>query len=494
MASELDTRAEASPPDADRAPPPRRHRVLALAVPVVLVVVAGVLRFALLDSPSRIYFDETYYAADAAMLLAQGVEDGFVVHPSIGKWLIAIGIALFGDGPFGWRASSALLGTATVLFTYLAGLRLFRSVGLAGLAGLLVAFDGLAFTISRISMLDAALAAFVVLGFWLLLIDRDRQWRAVPATSPAAGSGAGLPARSHGFRWLAGLAFGIALAVKWSAILPIGAAGLFVLGSELAFRRRTTGSMFTGLGRVVASGVGTLVLLPLVVYVASYAGWFANFAETRPGERLCEEEGICEFDLGLRVSSWVDEQRQIAGFHQDLDADHQYRANASTWPLMQRPVAYYYESCSEERAAEDEADEEEPCSVAPGNVGHIVGMGNPLFWWMALGSYPLLLFGLVYRREWATAAIGVFLLGQYLPWLITSRPVFLFYVVPIVPFMALSLAWASGFAARARVLRWVPGIVAVLAAIAFAYWHPVFVGTEIPMDAWQDRMWSDEWI
>ena len=36
-------------------------------------------------------------------------------HPLVGKELIGASIVLFGDNPFGWRAFTALAGTATVL-------------------------------------------------------------------------------------------------------------------------------------------------------------------------------------------------------------------------------------------------------------------------------------------------------------------------------------------------------------------------------------------
>ena len=468
----------------------RRRRVAAVVIPAVLLIVAGVLRFYLLSHPERIYFDEVYYVEDARQLLAVGVEQEFVVHPSIGKWIIAAGMAVFGDNAMGWRAGPALMGSLTVLATYLAGLRLFRRRGLAALAGLLVATDGMALTMSRITMLDATLAFFVMIGFWLLLIDRDRQWRAVPDTpSP---SPIPVPPRGHAYRWLAGLAFGLALATKWSALLAIGAAGLFVLGSELAFRRRTTGRLLPGFHRIVLSGVATLLLVPTAVYVASYAGWFINYEENRRGQAQiaeCEEAGgdDCTIGIAQRISSWGNEQRQIFGFHTGLDADHGYRAHPATWPWMLRPVPYYFESCP------DDADAAE-CEVASGNAAEVLGMGNPIFWWLASAAYLLAAVMIVWRRAWVPAAIMVFVLGQYVPWLVADRPLFLFYMTPVVPFMALILAWAAGLAGRFRYARWVPAAVAVAAVAGFAYFYPVFVGLEISYEAWYQRMWSDEWI
>lgn len=475
---------QVSTPRADAPGHAARAGALALLIPVLLVAVAGSLRFYRLGHPPRIYFDEVYYANDAKEVLDQGVEKGFAVHPPVGKWVIASGIALFGDSSFGWRFGVALAGTLTVLGTYLIGLRLFRRRGVAALAAFLLAIDGMAFTMSRISMLDATLALFVVLGAWLLLIDRDRMWADMPShpvtTAPA------LPHRSRAYRWLAGLAFGVALATKWSAILAIGAAGLFLIGSELAWRRRVSGTWLREWWRPARSIAGSLLLLPALVYVLSYASWFANFEHTRQGREQCANG--CSLALPTIAGTWVDEQVQIYRFHRDLTAEHPYRASPTTWPGMLRPIAYYYESCDGEKLANDE------CVVEPGNVAEVLGMGNPGIWWPALPAYVVLAWFALRRRDWRAATLLVFLLGQYVPWLATSRPAFLFYTLPIVPFMTLALAYVGWRSREESGLRWVPYALLILAVLGFLFWYPILAGSEMSKDAWQLRIWSQRWI
>lgn len=488
------TPSAAAPPSPPSPSRPGAGRLLAIGLPILLVLVAGSLRFSRLDHPERIYFDETYYAEDAQAYLLRGVEadlsvdppvPDFAVHPPVGKWSIALGIAAFGYDSFGWRAGAAAAGTLTVLMVYLIGLRLFRRRGIAALAALLVTVDGLAFTMSRIAMLDVFLMLFVTIGFWLLLIDRDRQWAGVEELAagrdlPEDGE-ASLPARPHPYRYLAGVAFGLALGTKWSALTAIGAAGLFVLVSELAWRRRLTGRLLHRPWPIVTSGLASLVLVPLVVYVASYAGWFANFENTRKAA-----PGISAVEVG---SEWLDEQREIAVFHRDLDADHQYRASPLTWFLMTRPVAYYWEACDAQPA-----EGEEPCDVAVGNVSEIIGFGNPLIWWMALLAYPIVGWFAVARRDWRALAILAFLVLQALPWHLSTRPVFLFYMTPAVPFLCLSLAYAAWRALDERALRWVPAVVATLAVVAFLFFYPVLIGEEISRGAWDLRIWIPTWV
>ncbi len=74
------------------------------------------------------------------MLTGGWIEDnppgyGLVVHPPVGKQLIAVGEALFGYNGWGWRFSSAVAGTVLVLLVVRIVRRLTRSTLLGGLAG-----------------------------------------------------------------------------------------------------------------------------------------------------------------------------------------------------------------------------------------------------------------------------------------------------------------------------------------------------------------------
>ena len=482
-----------------RLPPERLRWVL----PLIVVMFAAVVRFAYLPHPERIYFDETYYATNAAQLLEFGVEAEprvgadpaggadpvFVVHPPVGKWLIASGIAVFGDTSLGWRVAPAVAGTALVAVTYAIALRLFRRPAVAALTAFLLSIEGLALTMSRISMLDVFLALFVALGTWALLVDRDLRWALVPEPA-AAGverSRRHLPQMPRTYLWLAGVAFGLALATKWSALLAIGAAGLYLLASELAWRRALTGRWTTDLWRLVGYGVGSLLLVPAVIYVVSYASWFANYEHTRPGVAACDAEA-CDAGPVDVARGWFGEQQDIFRFHRDLKATHNYRASAVLWPLTRRPVVYYYEACL------DSSEPADDCAVPPGTLEEIIGLGNLAVWWSAIAVYPALLYAAVRRRDRVAATILVFLLGQYLPWLGPSRPLFFFYALPLVPFVVLGLGWAATHLLPRRGLRWVPIGVGVAALAAYVFWSPLYYGMRLTESAWRMRIWFDSWI
>ena len=155
---------------------------------VSIVIGAAVLRFVSLGRPIELVFDEIFYARDACWYVI-GTQDVCGItdlasraHPPLGKWLIGAGIAIFGYDPFGWRVASAALGTATVALVYPMGLRLLRpittpiaaTIGAAAGAGLLT-IDFLHLVHSRVGMLDAFIAFFVVGAVFGVVLDRDRR-------------------------------------------------------------------------------------------------------------------------------------------------------------------------------------------------------------------------------------------------------------------------------------------------------------------------------
>lgn len=490
-----------------------------VVVPVAVVATALVTLVATLGHPPRIFFDETYYVNDARDMLEFGIETGFVVHPPLGKMLMALGIHLVGDTPFGWRIAGASLAVVATLLAYAIGRRLELHPLVAGLAAGALALDGVWIVQAHTGMLDSILAFFVVLGAWLLVRDRDhvraaddeavaraRTRRIEPigyaqpppgepadgtadagaamVVDPANGTGptgnglvATLP-RTHRW-WLvaAGAAFGAAVAVKWSGALALLAAVAVLVVSELLRRRRLLGA--TGARPMALVGLlVTLGTVAVVTYGLAWTPWFVAFDETWVADARCEPEGSVDCaGVDGRARALIRFHREMISFHTGLDADHSYRAPATGWPIMHRPVLYFYDSCSENRAnrvptTDDDGVESipEPCAVEQGQYQAILSVGNPALWWGMLAVLPL--FGVALRRRSTVAWIAAaFVAWQFVPWLAASRPVFHFYTVPLVPFLALAFAAAIDQACR-RPHWWRPQLVGigVAALVAGATW------------------------
>ena len=221
--------------------------VLAWVGTVAVTLLAAFLRLWDLGKPRAFLFDETYYAKDAWSLLHFGYAQDYVdkanaeilaghtdglwtgvpnmvVHPEVGKWLIALGEHTFGMTPFGWRISSAIVGSLMVMVMIRLARRVTRSTLLGLTAGLLMCFDGLQLVLSRLALLDIFVAFFTLCAVSCLVADRDwgraRLARSVPPGARLAPHAWGPLLLWRPWRLAAGVSWGLAIGTKWSALLP----------------------------------------------------------------------------------------------------------------------------------------------------------------------------------------------------------------------------------------------------------------------------------
>jgi dolichyl-phosphate-mannose-protein mannosyltransferase len=447
---------------------------------VVLILaataLAGGLRFWHLSSPNEYVFDEVYYAKDACLDagypyrecdLDNDAEQSFTVHPPLGREILAQGVNLFGNRPFGWRFASAVFGTLSVLVTAILAYLLFGG-GWGGVAGLLLATEALNFVQSRMSMLDILLTTFVVAGFLFLVLDRRWAERRDPFAEAGDGEVIG-PVFSpilRPWRLAAGIAFGAGVATKWSGGPPVVAAILLALVWEVGRRRRA------GLERPwweafrdESFGVFVfLVLVPLAVYLASYTRYFV-------------EEGVNLFN-------WFEIQQNMAKFSIELRASHPYSSRPWSWPLLIRPVAYYYKGGSN-----------------PLTSAEILGIGSPAIFWGFLLAVPWLVTDWIRRRDWRPGMIVIAFVSQYVPWFFAARTAFLFYMTPMTPFMVLGVTYGLREMWEARIgenqvrgLRPAVVLLVVAAVGMFVFFFPVLTGWKLSYDSWRLRMWFKTWI
>jgi predicted membrane-bound dolichyl-phosphate-mannose-protein mannosyltransferase len=107
----------------------------------------------------------------AARSIISTGHDPNLVHPPLGKYLIGLGIILFGDNSFGWRILGAFLGSIIAPLVYLIGKKIWNEkVGI--LSGAFILIDPLMYVMSRIAMLDIFLAFFVTCAFLAFIYQR----------------------------------------------------------------------------------------------------------------------------------------------------------------------------------------------------------------------------------------------------------------------------------------------------------------------------------
>jgi dolichyl-phosphate-mannose-protein mannosyltransferase len=464
--------------------PPRRHwwNRPVLVILAVTALAAG-LRVYHLSTPHEYVFDETYYAKDGCLdagfpfkqcKLDSANEQSFTVHPPLGRWIIAAGEKAFGNRPFGWRFSSAVAGTLSVTLLAILAYQLFGSTLWAGIAGLLLTTENLNFVQSRMSMLDIFLTLFVVAGFLFVVLDRRWIRRRTPAPEPLETTGetallALPPDRPPApilrpWRVAAGLAFGAALASKWSGGPAIVGGILLTLGWERT-RRKEVGLRRPLLEALRDESFGIfvfLIILPLLVYLASYAKWFA--------------------DNGFSFREWLSIQRGMLDYSVHLRAAHPYASRAWKWPLLIRPVAYYYKSGSN-----------------PSTSAEVLGMGNPIVFWTCLVAIPYVAWAWLRRKDWRASLMITAYFTQYLPWYLAARTAFFFYMAPITPFMVLALSYTLRDVAGVRggehpARKFLVGLVLFACVASFVFFFPVLTGRALSYGHWRWRMWFGSWI
>lgn len=440
---------------------------------VAITLGAAVLRLASLGRPVELVFDEIFYARDACWYVIGtesicGITDlASRAHPPLGKWLIGSGIALFGYDPFGWRVAAAVVGTATVALVYPLGWRLLRpiatptaaTVGAAAATGLL-AIDFLHLVHSRVGMLDAFITFFVVGAVLAIVLDRDRlrEWTDAPWWWRLT---LGRP-----WRLLAGVCLGAAVAVKWSGAYVAPAVIGLVVAWEIAERRRAEPEADWGawiIGAVRREALPTIVLLgivPLLVYVASYTG-------RMPGDVIA----LPWADGSVWRGIW-NHQQAMLDFHTALSGNHPYQSPPWSWPLIKRPVAYWF-------------------SDEGGAYREILAMGNPVAWWPGLVALAALVV------TWLKAGWGVLrpelvilagALGTYLPWLVLSGDrdqTFIWYLLPTIPFLCLALGFFAALAWERMATRMAAGAYALVLVASFGFYLPLLVALPISPDAWR---------
>jgi dolichyl-phosphate-mannose--protein O-mannosyl transferase len=361
------------------------------------------------------------------------------------------------------------------------GRRLFRSTLLGCFAGLLLALDGLHFVQSRVAMLDVFLMFFVLAAAACLVADRDWGRRKLQERLQPDRDGPGPWLGVRPWRILCGVTLGCAVGTKWSAVYYIAAFGLVTVFWDSAARRRAgirhpfwSAVLVDSLPSLVA-----LVLVPVVVYVATWTGWFVTDGGWR---RSCTEQFP---DHCGAVAGWLWYHKEVWDFHVHLKSPHPYASKPYGWLVLARPVLYVYETPRQ------------------GLSQATLAIGTPAIWWASILALLGCVWGWLARRDWRPAFILAAFGAGYLPWFKPAdRTEFLFYALPAVPFLCLALAYCAGLAIGPRdasPVRRQTGVVAVglyalIVVVNFFYLYPVLSAQVISYNSWHSRMWFSSWI
>ena len=490
----------------------REGWILSLAV----FGVALLLRMWRVGFPNKIIFDETYYAKDAWSMLHHGYEvdatsggPAFVVHPPLGKWMIAFGEWIFGNNAVGWRFSSAIIGACCVLLLTRTVRRITGSTLLGCIAGMLLTLDGLAFVLSRTALLDGFLLFWILVALFCMVRDRD-QGRARLRTLIEEAENSDPSTVQHwagpllGWRWWrigTGLALGAACATKWSGLYYLVAFGFLMAMWDIGARRSA------GIARPAGAALvrdwrwllPSTTLVPLATYVLTWVGWFAsNDAWDRHWKG---QHGIIGSIKGYWHYHW-----EIYNFHHHLSATHTYASKPFTWLVIGRPVSFSVDYPTTGQRLYGET-----CHVAGKCYSEVLAVGTPAIWWVGIPAMLFVAFLWVARRDWRASLVLVGFAAGFLPWLpLSSRTMFYFYALPLFPFEIIAITLVIGLilgkdpqpgddekVRDRRVLASIGvGAYLMLVFINFVWLHPILTGDLLSPGGWAARVsdWFPGWI
>ena len=509
----------------------RRQATLVLSLLGLLVISIG-LHFWGLGWFNSLVFDEVYYVPFALNYL--NGKPFFDAHPPLGKYLLALGTGL-GQLPTTWfnwptfvlgeqsisalsyRWLNALVGSTlpvivALLGLYLsAGYSLQRRLAFAFLGGCLILMAGLPLVESRFALINIYWVWFGVLGQLCWVIARVSDQRTGPNGNPQAVNWAMV------WRIAAGTCLGAAVNVKWNG------AGFWlgILFLEVFLRWQ----IFPGGKKLPIPWTTSLVglgIVPLLTYILL---WVPH--------------------LRLNQVSLIEIHHQLWVAHQSIGntvAPHPYCSAWYTWPLMLRPVGFFYEY-----VVGTPSDSILAPVLSTGPTTYTVqGMGNPLLWWLATAAVVALGTGWVSRQVRKIRGLGgskhsrlammgsahpsrsyrgagesellgdtyptvadvssrvspvvSFVLVNYvtnwLPWIGVNRCTFLYHALGMVIFGSLALAWLLSrwlldYRWHYRAVAW---MMVVVILWGFWFWLPVFLGLPLAPEALQQRWWLRSWI
>ncbi|MCS7116764.1 MAG: phospholipid carrier-dependent glycosyltransferase [Nitrososphaerales archaeon] len=347
---------------------------------IILTLLAFLIRIWRLEEPNALVFDEFYYA-QAAYSYVKNLTDPNWVHPPLGKEMISIGILIFGYNPFGWRIVSAIIGALSITIIYLTADEIFRKPFISFSSAFILTFDPFHFIHSRIALLDIFLAFFILTGFYAYVKYIKQN------------------VKSKSLIWLviSSITFGLALATKWPAIFAILAAILL--------------PHFGGVGKEGEGGVVTikplvgtplritlLLTIPATIYMLTY---------------------LPHFIAGKSLEYWYLIHKETLIFHLTVKDTHPYASPPWLWLLPLHRIPYYLD-------------------LSTG--AEITTILNPIIVWVGLPSTIVLMIN-SFKRDSLRLAIPFGFLFLYLPWFLSPRMTFLFYLLPANSFLILATSW-----------------------------------------------------
>ncbi len=289
--------------------------------------------------------------------------------------------------------------------------------------------------------------------------------------------------------WLFAISAAALAASKWNGLADLGVAWLFtalVVAQRLWMPALRALNLPNLKSKPAAWGnpsgfsldivVGATLMVAGAVYVMCYIPYFS---------------------LGHKFGDLVALQKQMYDYHHSLTATHPYGSKWWQWPIINRPIAYYYHDFRVGAATQIGS----ACCVA-----EVLALPNPVVWWFGLATVPFAGFLAWRERNKGYALLVVAYFLQWLPWILSPRVAFEYHFFPndaiicMCDAIALQRIWrlAKDSSARFAWPKLTVWAYSALVVASFAFFYPILAGLHVSWNTWDARMlhllMGNQWV
>ena len=473
---------------------------------IILLAVSIASHFAYFGHPNETVFDEVHFGKFISGYFTH--EYFFDIHPPLGKLLISGMGAITGfepgfsfgqigdkfpDNKYLWlRLLPSIAGTLLPLVLFLLALELGLSRWAAFMLGLLTALENAMIAQSRFILLDSFLLLFGFTALYCYFRWRNLFGKGGPAKSPDGDRGA---SRSKWYLLSAGLSAGLAMSVKWTGVSFLAIVVLFELFHLWQDRNGTA-------KRRLHAVILCLIVTPLIVYTATFVVHLGLLSKTGPGDAFMTPQfkktltnSLDSTDPAIKplntFQKVIELNSEMYRANAGLTAGHPYASKWYTWPFMQRPIYYWYQS----NALGDPGNPAIGQQLIP-KESRIYFMGNPLIWWLSTLAIVYLILdqvGEFWRKRKLQLLPTLIILGyiiNMLPFVGISRAMFLYhYLIGYIFALSALVYLVSGFKHAKKAFAFL----LLLSIAGFLFFTPLTYGLPMSAKTYELRNWLSSW-
>ena len=392
------------------------------------------------------YFDEIYHAR-TAYDFTEGKDVYEWTHPPLGKVLIAIGIKLFGMTPFGLRIVGTVFGVLMIFVMYVLAKKIFKESFIASVCTIMLTFDFMHFTQSRIATIDVYVTFFIMLMYLFMYKYYVLNFNSVSLK------------KSFKPLLFAGISFGLGAAVKWTAIYAcVGLAVIFFMTVARRFRKNKE-EFWSWFIKTALFCVLAFIIIPVIIYCISYIPYMN-----------------AENDFSF--SAIWENQKDMLTYHGKtvVGSTHPYSSKWFSWPVIYRPMWYYDGDLTD--------------TVKEG----ISAFGNPVVWWLGIPSVIFSLYFAILKRSKKAWFLIIGYLSCLLPWVFVERTTYIYHYFPCVIFSILMTCYCIN-KLDVKYKRYIGGTVSVSVVILFLLFYPVLSGQAVSTVYVSEVLrWFESWV